>query len=136
MNSIGLLATDLDGTLIGSANELPLYADFSDRIARLREDDDAVWVACTGRTFSSFWEFFLPVRRMGIIPDYVIVRHAYIFKRTSMGFLPHVSWNIAMLVQLWKEGKASRQAIDHWHQTVTGGAMGVSTIRRVGRPSC
>jgi hydroxymethylpyrimidine pyrophosphatase-like HAD family hydrolase len=130
MASIGLIATDLDGTLIGSANELPLYSDFSDRVSRLREHDDAVWAACTGRTFSSFWEFFLPMRRMGILPDYVIVRHAYIFTRTRLGFLPHVAWNFSMLIQLWKEGKAARQAIDHWHQAVTGGAMGVSTIRR------
>ena len=130
ITNIGLVATDLDGTLIGSANELPLYTDFNERISRLREDADALWVACTGRTFSSFWEFFLPMRRMGILPDYVIIRHAYIFRRTRMGFLPHLTWNVAMLVQLWKEGKAARRSIDHWHQAVTGGAMGVSTIRR------
>lgn len=127
---IRLIATDLDGTLIGSANELPLYTDFREQIDGLRERHNAVWVACTGRKFSSFWQFFLPMRNMDLLPDYVIVRHAYIFRRTSLGFIPHLVWNISILIRIWREGLAANEAIDRWHETLTGGATGVNTIRR------
>jgi len=134
--NIGLVATDLDGTLIGSANELPLYPDFSDRINRMREAQGTLWVACTGRRFSSFWEFFLPMRRMGILPDYVIIKHAFLYRRTQFGFVPHIWWNITTLIQLLKEGKEAREAIDHWHEALTGGAVGVSTVRRQSHRLC
>jgi hydroxymethylpyrimidine pyrophosphatase-like HAD family hydrolase len=127
---IRLVATDLDGTLIGKVDELPLFDDFSDRIDRLRQRNGAVWVACTGRTFPSFAEFFLPMRQMGISPDYVIIRHAFIYRHTAFGFIPHVIWNISILSRLWREGLAVRSAINEWHQALTGGATGVSTVRR------
>lgn len=127
---IRLIATDLDGTLIGSANELPLYTDFSEQIARLRARNNTVWAACTGRKFSSFWAFFGPMRHMGLYPDYVIVRHAYIYRRTRLGFFPHIVWNISILIRLWREGLAVGDAIDRWHETLTAGAVGVNTIRR------
>ncbi|MCE9613155.1 MAG: HAD hydrolase family protein [Lentisphaerae bacterium] len=130
---IRLIATDLDGTLIGSANELPFYTDFNDQLERLRGLHGTIWAACTGRKFSSFWEFFHPMRRMGLLPDYVIVRHAYIYRRTAVGFLPHIVWNISILLRLWREGRAAHEAIDHWHETLTAGAIGVSTIRRSSR---
>ena len=47
---IRLLVTDLDGTLIGSSAEFPLYATLSERIAGLRRDDGMKWAICTGRT--------------------------------------------------------------------------------------
>ncbi|MDA0989180.1 MAG: HAD hydrolase family protein [Verrucomicrobia bacterium] len=136
MAHIGLIATDLDGTLIGSANELPLYTDFNARIDNLRSTNQTIWAACTGRTFSSFWEFFLPMRRMGILPDYVIIRHAFIYRLTKFGFLPHLAWNINILLKQWKEGIGAREAIDQCHETMTGGAIGVSTIRREGHRLC
>ncbi|MDA0576798.1 MAG: HAD-IIB family hydrolase [Verrucomicrobia bacterium] len=127
---IRLLATDLDGTLIGSANELPLYADFAEQIERLRDGNGAVWVACTGRKFSSFWTFFSQMRHMGLTPDFVIVRHSYIYQRTRIGYIPHIVWNVSILWRLWREGLAAGEAIDHWHETLTAGAVGVNTIRR------
>ena len=54
MQDIQLMATDLDGTLIGSVDEFPLYSSFRDRIMRLRRENDAVWAVCSGRTFRSF----------------------------------------------------------------------------------
>lgn len=127
---IRLVATDLDGTLIGSVNELPFYADFRDQMARLRERNGAIWVACTGRSHRSFREFFGPMRRMGLLPDYIILRHALIYRRSFMGFVPHLVWNISILMKLWREEAHANTAIDNWHETLTAGAVGVSTIRR------
>ncbi|MDE0837710.1 MAG: HAD hydrolase family protein [Kiritimatiellae bacterium] len=128
--TIGLLATDLDGTLIGSANELPLYLTFHDRIEHLRAANGAQWAACTGRTFRSFWEFFMPMRRYGVVPDYVIIRHAFIYRLTVLGYVPHVSWNVGTLFRIWRETKETSAAIHAWHSTVVGGAIGVRTIAR------
>jgi HAD superfamily hydrolase (TIGR01484 family) len=128
--TIGLLATDLDGTLIGSANELPLYLTFHDRIEHLRAANSTQWAACTGRTFRSFWEFFMPMRRYGVVPDYVIIRHAFIFRMTALGYVPHLSWNIGTLFRIWRETKDTSAAIHTWHSTVVGGAIGVRTIAR------
>ncbi len=127
---IRLIATDLDGTLIGSANELPLYTDFRDQIDGLREGNGAIWVACTGRSHRSFREFFRPMQRMGLMPDYVILRHALIYRRTRIGFVPHFVWNISILLKLRRESVESSSAIDEWHESLTAGAIGVATIRR------
>jgi HAD superfamily hydrolase (TIGR01484 family) len=128
--TIRLLATDLDGTLIGSANELPLYLTFYDRLQTLRHNGGVKWAACTGRSFRSFWEFFVPMRKLGVIPDYVIIRHAFIFRLTRFGYMPHVAWNITTLIRIWKETRATSDAIQAWHTTVVGGAIGVRTIAK------
>lgn len=126
--TIRLLATDLDGTLIGSANELPLYLTFNDRIDSMRSKNDTKWVACTGRTFRSFWEFFMPMRKYGVVPEYVIIRHAFIFRLTPLGYIPHLAWNIRTMCRIWRETRATTAAIHAWHTTVVGGANGVRTI--------
>ena len=47
-----MIATDLDGTLIGRSNEFGLYNAFREKINTLRREHDAVWVICTGRSSS------------------------------------------------------------------------------------
>ena len=127
---IRMLVTDLDGTLIGSANELPAYGEFHAMVEHLRENYGMLWIACTGRTFRSFWDFFLPMRRMGILPDYVVIRHAYLFRMTAFGFLPHVRWNLRTLFDIWQEVRDGRRAIQHWQDTILGRSSGVRVLRR------
>ena len=69
MNVIQLLATDLDGTLIGSATEFPLYNSYREKVTELKRNYNTIWVACTGRDLSSFKRFFSPMRSMGMEPD-------------------------------------------------------------------
>lgn len=128
--AIRLLATDLDGTLIGSANELPAYAELHSMVEHLREVHGMTWVACTGRTFRSFREFFTPMRRTGILPDYVVIRHAYLFRLTRFGFIPHLSWNVVMLLDLWREVRDGKRAMQHWYETIMGRSTGVRVLRR------
>lgn len=130
MAVIRMLATDLDGTLIGSANEFPLYNDFREKVQELRRSYGTVWVACTGRTLSSFRDFFSPMRMMGIMPDYVIVNHAYIYSIGRHGYFPHMFWNLRIRYLIWISQLYVREAIDEWHEMITGVSLGVSTIRR------
>ena len=123
-----MIATDLDGTLIGSANEFPLYTDFRNTISELRHDQGTIWVACTGRTLSSFKQFFAPMRMMGVMPDFVIIRHAYIFGIGRYGYRPYFLWNLRIRYMLWTSRLYMQQAIDEWHEMITGVCLGVSTV--------
>jgi len=125
-----MLATDLDGTLIGSANEFPLYNDFREKIAELRREHGTLWVACTGRNLSSFRDFFSPMRLMGIMPDYVIVNHAYIYSISEFGCFPHILWNLRIRYLIWASKLYVRDAIESWHEMITGVSLGVSTVKR------
>ena len=125
-----MLATDLDGTLIGSANEFPLYNNFREKVQELRRNNGTVWVACTGRSLGSFSEFFSPMRMMGIMPDFVIVNHAYIYSVGNFGCIPHIIWNLRIRYLIWASHLYVREAIDEWHEMITGVSLGVSTIRR------
>lgn len=130
MAEIRLLATDLDGTIIGSANEISLYGDFRERVNVMRRKHGTVWAACTGRSMRSFEEFFSPMRRMGLMPDYVVIRHAYIYGLKSFGYVPHFLWNLNIRYQLWLNSLRVRSALAEWHEIVTAGALGVKTLDR------
>ncbi len=130
MNVIQLLATDLDGTLIGSATEFPLYNSYREKVTELRRNYNTIWVACTGRDLTSFKRFFSPMRSMGMQPDFVVVSHAYIFERTRMGYMPHIIWNLRIAYIIWLNNLTGREAITDWHDTITGVSGGVSTLKR------
>ena len=130
MNVIQLLATDLDGTLIGSATEFPLYTSFREKIRELRKNYGTIWVACTGRDLKSFRQFFSPMRTMGMSPDFVVVDHAYIFERTRMGYMPHVIWNLRIAYLIWINQVTARDVLNDWHETITGVSGGVTTLKR------
>jgi len=129
MFEIRLIATDLDGTLVGGGDQLPLYQIFRDRINELRSANNAVWAVCTGRTLTSFRSLFAAMLELGVMPDFVIVRHAYIYGLTSFGYVPHIFWNLHMKYLLWKNRLHVRDAINRWHQMIVDGPMDVTTIR-------
>jgi HAD superfamily hydrolase (TIGR01484 family) len=129
---IRLIATDLDGTLIGSANEFPLYDAFKARLEELRETGHVSWAACTGRTRASFNDFFHPMRAMGITPEFIILRHAYIFKLTRVGYLPRLFWNLHIFHQVQRHRFYAREALRHWREMIMGAAVGVRTADRRG----
>ena len=130
MQEISLIATDLDGTIIGSANELPLYTTFRDRINALRASHRALWVVCTGRSMRAFRDFFTPMRMMGVVPDFVIVRHAYIYGLTRFGYVPHLFWNLHIRYLLWAASLNTSRIIDEWHEMVSHFSTGVTTVKK------
>jgi len=130
MQKIQLIATDLDGTIIGSARELPLYVPFRDRVNELRRQYDTAWVICTGRTLGTFREFFTPMRMMGSVPDFVIVRHAYIYGLTRFGYMPHLFWNLQIRYLLSMSDFNTQEAINEWEEQVCHFSTGVTTVKK------
>lgn len=92
-----MFVTDADGTLMGQRREFEQYRAFRDRIAELRTVYGVIWVVCTGRSLNGYKHIFRPMRIFGILPDYVIVNHAYIFECKTWGYLPHWIWNLRIL---------------------------------------
>ncbi len=130
MAEIRLLATDLDGTLIGSTDDFHLFDTFADHVNEMRHESGAVWVACTGRRLRSFLRFFRPISAMGLLPEYVIVRHAYVLKLTRWGYRPRIRWNLHILSHLWIGKRHLRHALREWHAQLTGMCTGVTTVAR------
>jgi hypothetical protein len=130
METLRLLATDLDGTLIGGADEFPVYSDLRARVSLLREQYGAAWAICTGRSYRSFREFFSPMRTMGLTPHFVIVHHAFIYARWRFGYFPHLLWNLRILALLWLDRFSSRRAIAEWHLLIARVSQGMHTVRR------
>jgi hydroxymethylpyrimidine pyrophosphatase-like HAD family hydrolase len=130
MQTIRLIATDLDGTLIGSAKDLPLYTPFRDKINELRRRYNTVWVVCTGRTMETFREFFTPMRMMGSVPDFVIIRHAYIYGLTRFGYMPHLFWNLEIRYLLLMSDLNTREVIDEWEEQICHSSIGVTTVKK------
>lgn len=130
IEDIKLLVTDLDGTLIGNANEFPLYDSFKEHLDSLHSCCNTRWMACTGRTYRSFSEFFYPIQSMGIMPDYIIVRHAYILVRTKIGYLPLIFWNLHIFHIIWQQKLQAREVLKHWRGMITGASAGVKVVEQ------
>ncbi len=130
MSEIGLIATDLDGTLIARAQDFHLYPAFREKLEELRRDSDVLLAICTGRSLKSFHRFFTPMRMMGITPDFVIVKHAYIYGCGRFGYVPHVFWNMRTRYALWLNKLRVGRAISQWHRVVVGNVPRSRTIRR------
>jgi len=92
MADIRLIVADLDGTLLGHRSE---RQDYEALLTKLDQITDAgtLWVVNTGRSISSFRRVFGPLIELGVVPNHVIVEHAYVFSVTKWGYLPHFIWN-------------------------------------------
>ena len=128
---IRLLATDLDGTLIGGSGGIELYSHFRETLNKLRTGSDFVWVVCTGRSLHSFEHVFAPLKALGLMPDYVITDHAYIYRQTRRGgYRPHLLWNFMIRYHIWASQLYVKDAIDRWYRMIKGMVKGVSTVHR------
>jgi hydroxymethylpyrimidine pyrophosphatase-like HAD family hydrolase len=125
---IKLITTDLDGTLVGGGNEFALFKDFADRLLVYRQRFGAQWAICTGRSMHSFEAVLAPMRAMGIEPDYVIIHHAFIYRRGWRGYWPHLIWNAGIRFQVWSSALYLRGALNEWLRMVRGMTKGVTTI--------
>lgn len=125
---IKLLATDLDGTLFGKYGELPLYGEFRKRLKTLRVKHDALWVISTGRSLRSFKHLFSPMEMMDIAPDYVIIKHAYIYQRKRNSYRPHYIWNFLIRYHIWSSRLYMKEAIQKWYRMVMDTTDGVTTV--------
>jgi HAD superfamily hydrolase (TIGR01484 family) len=125
---IRLIATDLDGTLDGNGCAISRYQEFADLLERYRNRYGAEWVVCTGRSLHSFESVLKPLQTLGIAPKYVIVHHAYIYRRTRRGYLPHLFWNMSIRFQVWSSSLYLRGALNEWQRMVRGMSDHVTTV--------
>lgn len=113
-----MFVTDADGTLMGRRPEFDQYRAFRARVNDLRVTYGARWVVCTGRSLGGYKRIFRPMNVFGIKPDYVIVRHAYIYECKPWGFLPHWIWNLRVLWLQWRDDLALRRAMPRLKRAV------------------
>ena len=130
MARIRLLATDLDGTLIGPANDFPLYREFQSRLEQLRAEHQCFWVACTGRSLGSFRSFFRPMQALGLEPDFVVVSHAYIFSLSPLGYVPHFWWSLRVRLNMWLHARRVRFILQEWDRQLIRMTLGCKTLLR------
>ncbi len=125
---IKLIATDLDGTLIGGDSEFSRFTDFAERLDRYQKLYGAEWVVCTGRSMHSFEAVLAPMRAMGIEPRYVIIQHAFIYRLGRRGYWPHLVWNAGIRFQVWASSLYLRGALNEWCRMVRSMTDGVKII--------
>jgi HAD superfamily hydrolase (TIGR01484 family) len=118
LQRIRLFVTDADGTLLGRRPEFEQYRAFRVKVEELRTQYRTCWVVCTGRSLRSFNSVFLPMRTFGIVPDYVIARHAYIYEKVRVGYKPHGLWNLRVLALQAQDRWRVRRAIPRLRRAV------------------
>jgi hydroxymethylpyrimidine pyrophosphatase-like HAD family hydrolase len=130
MTDIRLVATDLDGTLLGKGTSLDVFVAFRKQLAALRQHTNVVWAVSTGRSRGSFRRVFEPLQMLEIAPDYVILRHALIYSVGRWSFVPHRFWNLAIQCRVWKDRLHVRNAIDDWQAMILLGHRRAKTIEK------
>lgn len=130
MADIRLIAVDLDGTLMGRMEDFPLYTVYRDKLADLQLHQGTLWAVCTGRSLRSFKTFFEPMQAMGVMPDYVIIEHAYAYSVTRFGYVPHVLWNLRIRYLMWLMRVEIRDAIAEWFERIRRMTHRLRVVRR------
>jgi len=126
--TVRLIATDLDGTLIGSVDELPAYGEFAARIGALRTANEARWVVLSGRSMRSFLEYFHPMRSLGILPDFVILKYTFIYRREGDGFRLCAGWSLHTLWQRLLRPLLTRRVIREWSESAVSEFRGTRAL--------
>jgi hydroxymethylpyrimidine pyrophosphatase-like HAD family hydrolase len=118
LQDVRMLVTDVDGTLLGRRPEFDQYRQFRLRIDQIRTVYSTAWVVCTGRSRSSLQSVFRPLRAFGIAPDYLITQHAFIFERRGRRFVPHVLWNLGVILLLARHTRQVSRAIPRLRRAI------------------
>jgi len=130
-----LIATDLDGTLVGSRTDIQFVSALATEITDLRKGQGTKWCVCTGRSLRSFRGTFAPLEMLDLAPDYAIVKHAYIYRvDTGCGrYRPHRLWNWEIALRVWRDRLAATIVLKRWYRTICAMNRGVRTSARSNR---
>jgi hypothetical protein len=103
MPHIGLVATDLDGTLIGASESESDFHEFRLLLERLRRERGTRWAIITGRLRGTMDEELFRFGVYGLHPDFLVLEDARIFRRhPRLGFVSFFWWNQSVgLRRLW-----------------------------------
>lgn len=111
-----ILAAELDGMRFGSASADDLGVDFSRAMSSLGPSGEALWVAFISRSRFGAMRRLLPFADSGRMPDYLILRHWLIYRRTRIGYLPCVAWNVRILWRIIRNPFMARRILDAWYE--------------------
>ncbi len=115
MDQIRLVATDLDGTLVGRNNPYFDCVAFRDEMEKLRRERGVKWVVCTGRSGPMFRKIFRPLYELGLQPDHIVLEDAFIYEvRGRMRFKSFAAWNKTVWQLVERVEEETRRAFREW----------------------
>jgi hypothetical protein len=68
------------------------------------------------------------MQAMDLMPDYVVVNHAYIYRRSRNGYRPSYTWNFLICYHMWSSRLYMKESIKKWHKMVTDMSGSAKTI--------
>ena len=114
MTQIRLLATDLDGTLIGCNDPPEAYQRFRDAVRVFRTRWRTSWAIVTGRHAEAIKGPLVRLGVHGLTPDFLVLEDARIYRRKSPGtYRPFRWWNFSV-------GRRRRALLHRYRHTVRG----------------
>ena len=118
MQNIKLIVTDLDGTLIGNDNEFAFCSRLSELLGEYRSKCDTVWAICSGRHARSVRESVETLHQMGLDPDYVIVRNAFVYATGRHDWHPKVFWNVGIRLHMIMSFFYLKSSLRDWQREI------------------
>lgn len=114
MRQIRLLATDLDGTLIGCNDRPEAYQAFRDTVRAFRARWRMSWAIVTGRHAEAIKGPMVRLAAHGLSPDFLVLEDARIYRRKSSAtFRPFRWWNFSV-------GRRRRALLRRYRHTIRG----------------
>ncbi len=94
-SAIKLVATDLDGTLLGGEETPAEFSAFREVLAELSQRWQTRWGIITGRQVQATRQIVSHFISMKLVPEFVVAEDARIFSVAAGGRLvPHMGWNV------------------------------------------
>ena len=118
MHTIKLIVTDLDGTLVGNDNELAFSSRLAELIAQYRSRYNTIWAICSGRFASSVRSSVESLQQMGLDPDYVIARNAFVYSTAGYKWSPKHTWNLSTRIHMALGFFYVKSAMRDWQREI------------------
>ncbi len=130
---IRLLATDLDGTLIGNDEQHADFQAFRAILSNMRDHHETRWCLITGRHIAALQGVLGHFMMHCLVPDFIVVEDARIFRFNRRGKLvPFFWWNCHVdfmrLFLRWR----SRRMLRDWQMTLQSMFCGARDRSRAG----
>lgn len=114
MESIKLIVTDLDGTILGNDTEFKYNEKLSRIVASYRDTFGTKWVLCSGRSYSSVSASVEALREIGLFPDYVVVRSSFVYRNDRHQLQSQYAWNFKVRLRIFKSRLYLKGMLRDW----------------------
>ena len=114
--TVRILATNLDGLEYSAGEASGLDEAFCSELHSLQPDGNVLWVAFSGRSKGHARRRLLPFGDSGRLPDFLILRHSRIYRKSLFGYVPSISWNVQILARMILSPVKARRVLDEWYE--------------------